>query len=96
MQVVRGINKTIFLHVECARPHALSVPLCKSLTHIACCIFLFAPFLLHATCNVKDSSQKGLETTCKWLSARGLEHSASYNNYSLMWTGTGCVTSSRH
>ena len=61
MQVVRGMKKIFFQHVECASPRALSVPLCKSLTHIESCSFAFAPFLLHATCNVKSSSQKRLK-----------------------------------
>ena len=57
-----GVSKKLFFqHVRCARPRALSVPLCHSLTHIECCSFAFAPFLLHATCDVKNSSQKGLK-----------------------------------
>ena len=63
MQVVRGIQKKKFRHVECARPRALSVPLCNSFTHIESCSFASAPFLLHATCDVKSSSQIGLKTS---------------------------------
>ena len=61
MHVVRGLKKTIFSHADCARPRALSALLCKSSTHIKSCIFAFAPFLLHATCDVKSSSQIGLK-----------------------------------
>ena len=54
-------KKPLFYHAECARPRALSIPLCKSLTHIESCSFDFAPFLLHATCDIKSSSQIGLK-----------------------------------